>query len=156
MEKDLVCSSVHCWVSAQEPTALGYLLCCCMVWLLLKEIPENVGLNVRKLGLRDFWILPPRKSPGLRPLFCWWETCKIRLIYRKLPLTKSTKCLGWDKRPKCWGWEGRRIWSYILISTYICTLQQLVLWYKLDIPYFSESFKLFSILKVPWITHYSW
>lgn len=112
----------------------GYLLCCYLVWLLLKEILENLGLNVRKWWLKDFWIFPPRRGPVLRhlSLFCWQQTCKIRLIYRKLPLT--------DESPKCLGWEGSRIWSYILMSTHILTSQQWVLGYKLVIPYLSESF----------------
>lgn len=52
-------SSVHDWIPAQGPTVLSYLLCCCLVLLILKEILGNVDLNVRKLGVKDFWIFHP-------------------------------------------------------------------------------------------------
>lgn len=50
MEKDFVYYSMCGWTPAQGPTALGCLLCCYFVWLILQEILGNVGLNMRKLG----------------------------------------------------------------------------------------------------------
>lgn len=59
MEKEFVYSSVHGWIPAQGRTVLGCLLCCYLVLLILEEILGNVGLNARKLGVKDFWIFHP-------------------------------------------------------------------------------------------------
>lgn len=61
MEKDFVCSSKHGWILAEGPTVLGSLLCHYLVQLISKEIVGNIGLNVEKLGVKDFWILHPIK-----------------------------------------------------------------------------------------------